>query len=395
MRIAYITADPGVPVFGRKGCSIHVQEVLGAMARRGAQIDLFASNCEGAVLEGGASFRLLPLPSPPKGELTLREQKCLMANAALRAALECAGPFSLVYERYSLWSFAGMEYARQRNTPGLLEVNAPLIEEQAEHRGLVDRAGAERVRDRVFAAATALLAVSDEVADHLESFPATHGRVHVVPNGVNPERFPPALKASLPAVAGTFTVGFVGTMKPWHGLDDLLEAFALLHAQSRHNRLLVVGDGVERERLAAEVSSRGLATAVQFTGAVAPCEVAGLLASMDVAVAPYPRLASFYFSPLKVYEYMAAGLPVVASRAGQLEKLIEGGVTGLLVPPGDVGALAAALQRVRREPELRRRLGQAARAKVFRDHTWDEAVHRILSLAGMDLPRQLQRSPAP
>src|SRR6266571_1364574 len=363
MRIAYITADPGVPVFGRKGCSIHVQEVLGAMARRGAQIDLFASNCEGAVLEGGASFRLRPLPSPPKGELTLREQKCLMANASLRAALECAGPFSLVYERYSLWSFAGMEYARQRNTPGLLEVNAPLIEEQAEHRGLVDREGAERVRDRVFAAATALLAVSDEVADHLESFPATHGRVHVVPNGVNPERFPPAL-----------------------------EAFARLHAQSRHNRLLLVGDGVERERLAAEVSSRGLATAVQFTGAVAPCEVAGLLASMDVAVAPYPRLASFYFSPLKVYEYMAAGLPVVASRAGQLEKLIEGGVTGLLVPPGDVGALAAALQRVRREPELGRRLGQAARAKVFRDHTWDEAVHRILSLAGMDLPRQLQRS---
>src|SRR2546425_4887339 len=130
MRIAYITTDPGVPVFGRKGCSIHVQEVLRAMAKLGAQIDLFASSCSGGPLAGLENVRLHPLPAPPKGELALREQGCLAANEGLGAALESEGPFSLVYERYSLWSFAAMEYARATVTPALLEVNSPLIEEQ-------------------------------------------------------------------------------------------------------------------------------------------------------------------------------------------------------------------------------------------------------------------------
>ena len=106
-------------------------------------------------------------------------------------------------------------------------------------------------------------------------------------------------------------------------------------------------------------------------------------------MAPYPKLVNFYFSPLKVYEYMAAGLPVVASRVGQLQELIQPEVNGLLVPPGDVSALAAGLERIRSEPELRRRLGLAARVKVLREHTWDGVVQRILSLAGLGRPPHL------
>jgi len=158
-----------------------------------------------------------------------------------------------------------MEYARASGTPGLLEVNAPLIDEQAEHRGLVDRAGAEGATQRALSAAMALVAVSDEVAEYLASFPAARAKVHVVPNGVNPERFPPNLKPSLPAAPGTFTVGFAGSMKPWHGLGTLLEAFARLHEGNPESRLLLVGDGAGREPLATEASTRGLGAAVHFT----------------------------------------------------------------------------------------------------------------------------------
>jgi glycosyltransferase involved in cell wall biosynthesis len=147
--------------------------------------------------------------------------------------------------------------------------------------------------------------------------------------------------------------------------------------------LLVVGDGPERARLEADLAARGLAQAAQLTGAVDPGEVPGLLASMDVAVAPYPNLENFYFSPLKVYEYMAAGLPVVASRIGQLAGLIRDGVNGILCPPGDSDALAEALERLRQEPEWGTRLGQAARATVLRDHTWAAVARRILRLAGL------------
>jgi glycosyltransferase involved in cell wall biosynthesis len=294
--------------------------------------------------------------------------------------LERDGPFDLVYERYSLWSYAGMVHARDAGTPGLLEVNAPLIDEQAEHRVLVDRSAAERVVERAFAAATALLAVSAEVASYLDGYPQARGRVHVVPNGVNPERFPPGLRR--PRSRGEkFVVGFVGTLKPWHGLPTLVEAFSRLHRRHPDTHLVIVGDGPERARLLDDLTRRRLCGAATLSGAVSPAEVPRLLAGMDAAVAPYPKLRQFYFSPLKVYEYMASGTPVVASRVGQLAELIEHGVNGLLCPPGDAGALAGALEELKVDPGLGERLSGEALATVLRSHTWQAVAERILRLA--------------
>ena len=383
MHIAYVSADRGVPVFGRKGCSIHTQEVLRALVRKGVRVDLFATNVEGDRSPGLEPVTLHPLPRPPKGEPAAREQASLASNPNLRAALEQAGPFDFVYERYSLWSFAAMEYAREKGIPGLLEVNAPLIEEHAQYRVLVDRASTERVAERVFAAATHLLAVSDEVAEYLERFPAARGKVRVVANGVDPERFRSGLAAKMPRRDGLFTVGFVGTLKAWHGLHILMDAFAQLHARQPAARLLIVGNGPEYEKLTAETETRGLAGVVHFTGAVDAVEVPGWLASMDVAVAPYPSLTNFYFSPLKVYEYMAARVPVVVSRIGQLEKLIVPEVNGLLIPPGDATALATTLERLLLDRELGRRLAEAGRATILAGYTWDDVAQRILQHANL------------
>src|SRR5262249_33318717 len=231
MRVAYISADLGVPVFGRKGCSIHVQEVLAAMLRRGATIDLFSTSVEGSPPFKSDSLRVHALPRPPKGEPAAREQAALSNNRMIRNALEEAGTFDLVYERYSLWSYSAMEFARDSGVPGLVEINAPLIDEQAQYRVLVDRASAERVAERLFGSATALLGVSREVAAWVEKFAGTEGKVHIVPNGIRPERFPANLSPALPAPTGAFTVGFVGTLKAWHGLSILVEAFAQLRGR--------------------------------------------------------------------------------------------------------------------------------------------------------------------
>jgi glycosyltransferase involved in cell wall biosynthesis len=354
------------------------------MLRHGVSVDLFSTSTDGEPPIGLESLRVHSLPRPPKGEQTHREQAALAGNDYLLAELEKAPGVDFVYERYSLWSYAGMEFARKAGIPGLLEVNAPLIEEQAQYRVLVDRPGAERVAERVFGAATALLAVSSEVADWLERFGVARGKVHVVPNGVRPERFPENLPASRPAPEGVFTVGFVGTLKTWHGLTILVDAFSRLHSQQPRTRLLIVGDGPERDRIAADLTVRGLMDAVVFTGAVAPAEVPALLASMDVAVAPYPLLDGFYFSPLKVYEYMAAGLPVVASRIGQLRNLIQTETNGVLVSPGDASALAQALERLSADSALRKRLGGQARRTVLSQYTWDAVIRRIMRLAGLE-----------
>ncbi|MGH7676763.1 MAG: glycosyltransferase family 4 protein [Gemmatimonadales bacterium] len=392
MRIAYVCADPGVPVFGRKGCAVHVQELIRAFRARGAHVELFAARV-GDVPAPGEDLRIRPLPAVRDGEPVVHARAVTAFNRHLRDALEWEGPYDLIYERYSLWSFAAMEYARATGVPGLLEVNAPLIAEQAAYRGLRDAAGARDAALRAFGAATALIAVSREVAAWLEEYPAARDRVHVVPNGVDPTRFRPDVPPSAPGRPGTFTVGFAGSMKPWHGLDLLLEAFDRLHRHAGDARLLLVGDGPARAAVRADVSARGLAEAVQFAGSVAPDEVPGLLTSMDVAVAPYSEPGQFYFSPLKVYEYLAAGRPVVASRVGQLGTLLRHDDNGLLCAPGDSTALAAALDLLRRDRGLRARLGAAARATVLHDHTWEAVVGRILGLARAhrDVPGRAER----
>ena len=380
MRMAYVCADPGIPVFGCKGASVHVQEVIRALARRGMEVHLFATRLGGQPPAGLESIRVHPLPPIPKGDLATREEAALAANTDLRIALEGAGPFDFVYERYALWSFAGMAYAHACRIPGLLEVNAPLIEEQARHRGLSNRRAATWVASRAFGLATALLAVSKGVANYLEQWPAARGRIHVVPNGVDPHRFRPQPPPAH-APSHRFTVGFVGTLKPWHGLHILADDFAILHYLDPMARLLLVGDGPERAPLLERLSHLGLTQATHFTGTVAPDTVPQWISQMDVAVAPYPDLEDFYFSPLKVLEYMAAGVPVVASRIGQLSQLIQDGVNGLLCPPGDEMALAHALRKLRLDADLRQRLGAAGRATILCHHTWDTVASRILDLA--------------
>jgi glycosyltransferase involved in cell wall biosynthesis len=382
-RIAYICADPGVPVFGRKGCSIHVQEILRALRRQGARVDLFAVRFDSAPPEDLREVRIHALPCPNGRDLAGRERACQQANTTLADMLRDNGPFDFVYERFSLWSFAGMLSARASGVPGLLEVNAPLIEEQAAHRGLADRAAAERIAQRALNDASALLAVSDAVAQWLRARGVRPDAVHVLPNGVDPRRFSadaaPAWHwgGETPA----FTVGFVGSLKPWHGVPVLIQAFARLHNEAPNARLLIVGDGPDRGALEEHVRELHLESFVRFTGAVAPEQIPGLLAAMDVAVAPYPPLAGFYFSPLKVYEYMAAGRAVIGSRLGQLAQLIRHGDNGLLCEPGDAADLAAQLGRLRGDAAMRARLGAAARKTILEHHTWDHVASRIQALA--------------
>lgn len=358
---------------------MHVQGVVGALLRAGADVELFASRIGGEAPAELRQVELHDLGRPGARDARERESALARANDDLRARLSAAGTFDLVYERHALFAWAGMEAARDSGAVGILEVNAPLVEEQATHRTLVDRVGAEDGVRRSLAAATGVLAVSRPLGELLESSPQARGKVHVVPNGVDPARFaaPPPPSEDRP-----FTVAFVGTLKPWHGLDTLVDAFALLRAAVPDAQLLVVGDGPGRARLEQRLRDAGVDHAVHLAGAVQPARVGSLIAQADASVAPYPPTAERYFSPLKVLESMAAGVPVVGSRVGQLPELIEDGRTGVLCTPGDAADLARALGALAADPPARRQIGARARSRVLEHHSWDGVAERILGFAG-------------
>ena len=387
MKIAYICADPGVPVYGRKGCSLHVQEVIRALRGFDCEVSLFARSVGGDAPGDLVDVRLVKLPALPNEKGPAREAAALHSNIACAHIIRDEDNFDIAYERYSLWSYSSLAAARLKGAVTVLEVNAPLIEEQTRFRTLYDKEAARLASLRVFAAADIIVAVSNEVADYLDRHPQARGKIHVIPNGVNAERFEP-VPALRERKEGPFTVGFVGTLKPWHGVDVLIEAFHRLRHRVGDARLLIVGDGPEHGRLQAQCDALGISPQVEFTGSVDPADVPLQLARMDVGVAPYPRLSAFYFSPLKAVEYLASGMPVIASDIGQLRDLVGQAEAGLLCESGNAEAIFQALLACHNDETYRQAMGDRGRRHVLALYTWQSVAQRVLQLAQLARPRE-------
>ncbi|MDO4784989.1 MAG: glycosyltransferase family 4 protein [Propionibacteriaceae bacterium] len=369
MRIAYVCVDPGIPVFGTKGACVHIQEVVREMRARGHEVVVYAARKGREVPPDLTDLKVVEVPVL-SGSPAEREYAQQQASAEIVQRILVDGA-DLVYERYSLFSTVLAEVSATAGCPGVLEVNAPLIEEQRTHRVLVDEAAARGALQLQVRAAAATICVSDPVRDWVREQTGTD-RAYTVPNGVSVTRIQPQ-----PEEPGAPVVTFVGTLKPWHGVSDLLTAASLAKQEWR---LRIIGDGPERDALQAQATQLGLD--VDFRGAVAPQDMPAQLSGSAIGVAPYPDLGGEdeqYFSPLKVYEYLAAGLPVVASAVGQLPELLND--LGTLVPPSNPAALAEAIDALAADPQRRAELGARGREQAERRHSWSGVVDRILDLA--------------
>ena len=380
MRIAYVCTDPGIPVFGRKGASVHAQAVLTELVRAGHQVHLLTPRTGGEPLPGDPLEQVVvhPLPEVGRGAAAARELRAQASDARVAELLSQIDP-ELVYERYALWGRTATDWAATHGVRSILEVNAPLVTEQAAFRELVHVAAAEDVARRALSRADTVVCVSDVVADWARSAGARPESVLVEANGVDPQRIGVSAAPVTPGAAAEFTVGFVGTLKPWHGLEILIEAVTPRMTADSSWRLLLVGDGPLADDLRRRLDTAGLADRAELTGAVAPADVGSHLHRMDVACAPYPAGGSDYFSPLKVYEYLAAGLPVVASAVGQIPAALDHGRLGRLVRPGDAAALTAALTAVREDPARRAYWRVSGPQAVSARHTWSAVVERVLA----------------
>lgn len=363
MNVLYVCVDGGIPVLGSKGASVHVRSITTAMQRLGHDVTLLARRWEGAN-SAPQLHRLEQIPADPGPAL-----------AKIEELLDAEEP-AVVIERYSLHSGLARTATQRRGLLLTLEVNAPLADEATRYRGLDDPSATEREHE-VLRSADRIQVVSSALARYVHSV-APGVPSAWIPNGADTGAFRAARADVGTGRPDTTIVGFIGSLKPWHGVDQLLEAFAAVRPQHPGCKLVIVGGGGEEVRLRDRAARPDLRDHVVWAGQVPHADIPSVLASFDLAVAPYLGIDEFYFDPLKVREYLAAGKPVIYADQGDLPALV--GPAGLSYPPGSVEQLTWRLAQALGDASLRRRLAAAA-AAVGARLDWRVVAERVLRFA--------------
>jgi glycosyltransferase involved in cell wall biosynthesis len=364
------------------GMGVHIEALVTALRAAGHEIRVVGPSAYRTVALGGESTALARIRRLLPGALgELAEMAYgLVSTVRLARAARVFRP-DVVYERANLFHVAGSWTAWRCGVPLLLEVNAPLADERIRFGKLRLKRVAHAAEHFIWRCADIVLPVTEVLASQVVAAGVPRKRIAVVPNGIDLEDF-----ASLPAKAPGEAVklGFVGFVRPWHGLDRVLRGLADWQGEPRLD-LTVVGEGPARADLEALAATLGLGDRVRFSGLAAREEVPRLVAGFDIALQP----ASVpYASPLKLFEYMAAGRAIVAPDQPNIREVLEHGRTALLFDPAKPEAMWQRVETLARDAALRARLGTAAREEVLRrDFTWAGNARRVVDLAERALGR--------
>ncbi len=360
----------------RDGQSVHVDELIHAFRSAGHEVMVVGPRVYEKAKFGGESSlvaairRLLPGFARELAELAYN----IPATVRLVRAWHTFKP-QFVYERYNLYFLAGAILARWFNAPLFLEVNAPVAQERATFGGLKLRRLAGMVERFTWRSATGALPVTRVLGDIMVAAGVRDERILVVPNGIVLDRFP---RRREPENGMQILLGFVGFVRDWHGLDGIIAAMAADRA-ARDVSLCVVGDGPARQQLEQQAAALGIADRVRFTGLVPQDKIASHVMRFDIALQPG---VTPYASPLKIFDYMAAGCAIVAPDQPNIREILQHERTALLFDPNLAGAHWEAIRRLVDDTELRRALGANARTELEeRGYTWVGNAARIVSWA--------------
>jgi glycosyltransferase involved in cell wall biosynthesis len=382
-RVVYLRSTPG-PGTQAGGAASHIKGVVQALEALGVDVQIISNDLIAGLDAANDRFTMIP-PQPGGGTRALFDiHNNLVFTRGAVPLVERAHP-DFIYQRYARFSWAGVVAALRTTRPLFLEYNGSevWVGQHWDRVGSLDLL--ERYERLNLDAAARIFVVSDVERRNLEARGVDANKIVVNPNGVDVERFRPGAggveaRRELGIRDEEIVAGFVGTFGPWHGVEKLAEAIKAIPANV-HVRFLMVGSGSLHAEVEKQLETQTRAGKVIFTGSVRHDRVPALLDACDILVAPHVPLADgseFFGSPTKVFEYMAMGKAIVASRLGQIGEVLSDGETALLVQPGNVEELAAALVKLIDDDELRKSLGARAREVAEREHTWAHNAQRVL-----------------
>ena len=366
----------------KDGQFVHIEALTRALEKQGHEIFIVGPRGTGRQHFGGESSRIAWLKRKMPGAFyeLLELGYSIPAYFRLARAIRRRHP-DVIYERYNLFFPAGIIAKRRFKLPLLLEVNAPLFEERQRYGGLRLKGLARWSEHFTWRGADAVFVVTDVLGDVVRQSGVPPHNVVITPNGVDaaayeePERGK-ALRRML-GLENTVVLGFVGFAREWHGLEKIVD---LLARQPRGNlHFLLVGHGPACPIISARAESLGVKDKVTITGVVEHAQVPDYVMAFDVALQPS---VVPYASPLKLFEYLAAGCAVVAPNSANIREILTHEHDALLFSQLEGGGFAAAIQRLLADPALRKRLGAQAKATVReRGLSWAGNARTVIRVA--------------
>jgi len=381
MRLAMVA--PSVKFPDTLGQTTHQWALAKGLADRGVEVHLYCRRPkELPEQEEGVHFhRVLSAEFPGKRPFFTESCRRLLERD------NDHNPYDLIHDRGYLFGGSGGRVGRAAGVPVVLQIddNWPLSEAMASRLARFDfyQSAALRSCHRQLENAEAGFAVSATLKAQAQDWHSQADRkLVVIPNGAHLDRFNPqaeplGIREQLNLPDDTPLALFVGALGPWHGTDQLAEVVRKLADLEPAGHVVVAGGG--DEKWAAAGDGQASPSNLHWLGRLPVEDIPRLMVECQVGLTPYPD-RDFGFSPLKVFEYFACGLPVVASQLPSTQEVIEEGVSGLLVPPGDGSALGEATVRLLEEPELSNGLREAGLKVARSTYNWQALVGKLMEL---------------
>lgn len=380
-----LMAAPAIMIPESLAQSVHQQQFAKNLVEMGHDLHIVCRRPPGREdVEGGVTYHRVMSEDFPLKRIVFT----LDAVRQMRRLLD-REDFDVIHDRGYLFGAVGTKVGLEKRVPTVLQIDDDWVETEAMASRITStpiyKMSAMSWCKSLMKKSKVMFAVSETLRDLVsERWDAEPERISIVPNGVELEVFRPdaeplGMRKEL-GLEGKKVICFVGALGPWHGLENLIKSFPYVLEDVPDAELVLVGFMKEfgTSHLAEMAKEYGVSEKLHLLGRKLPHEVPRVLVESDVAVAPYPA-RDFGFSPLKLFEYMACGVPIVCSDLPSTREIIDHDRNGLLVTPEDGDSLAEAIVRVLVDKPLGKRLSVEGLRRVT-SFSWKESTKKLVSV---------------